>query len=111
MLDDAREHPAAGAEEGPERRGLGRWRNVWAAIDLGVVGGRVRSIQLPSWDPLEGADVLEPTADGYRIVEGNGYGSLGERIEVGPGATGLRYGSMSYERFDDLPDLPEAGLA
>ena len=110
LLDDAREHPAAGAEEGPERRGLGRWRNVWAAIDLGVVGGRVRSIQLPSWDPLEGADVLEPTADGYRIVEGNGYGSLGERIEVGPGA-GLRYGSMSYERFDDLPDLPEAGLA
>ncbi|HEY5845288.1 MAG TPA: serine hydrolase domain-containing protein [Microlunatus sp.] len=104
LLDDAREHPTADDENDLERRGLGRWRNLWAAIDLGIVGGRVRSIQLPSWDPLDGADVLEPTADGYRIIEGNGYGSLGERIEVS--ADLLRYGSMSYERFDDLPDSP-----
>ena len=109
LLDDAREHPTETAE-GPERRGLGRWRSLWATIDLGVVGCRVRSLQLPSWEPLEGADVLEPTADGYRIVEGDGYGSLGERIVVGPGAT-LRYGSMSFERFDDLPELVADALA
>lgn len=104
VLDDAREHPADGDGDGRERRGLGRWRSLWTAIDLGVVGGRVRALQLPGWDPLKDADVLEPTESGYQIIEGNGYGSLGERVEV-RSDTDLRYGSMSFERFDDLPEL------
>ncbi|GAA3695898.1 hypothetical protein GCM10022204_09700 [Microlunatus aurantiacus] len=107
LLDDAREHPAEPTADGPARRGLGRWGNLWAAIDLGVVGGRVRPLQLPGWDPLEGSDVLEPTAYGYRIVEGNGYGSLGERVVVGDDDV-LRYGSMTYRRLDELPGQTEA---
>jgi hypothetical protein len=106
LLDEAIEHPATGRSRDVERRGLGRWRSLWAAIDLGVVGGRVRPLQLPGWDPLETADVLEPTADGYRIVEGNGYGSLGERVVVDDDV--LRYGSMSYHRFDELPEQTTA---
>lgn len=106
LLHDAVEHPAAADSGEVELRGLGRWRSLWAAIDLGVVGGRVRPLQLPGWDPLETADVLEPTADGYRIVDGNGYGSLGEQVVVDDGV--LRYGSMTYSRFDELPEQSEA---
>jgi hypothetical protein len=107
LLDDARNHPAEAGDAEPELRGLGRWRSLWTTIDLGRVGGRIRSIPLTSWDPLEGADVLEPTADGYRIVEGSGYGSLGERVQLLDDDS-LRYGSMSYSRFDELPEHVDA---
>jgi hypothetical protein len=107
LLDDARKHPTDAVDAEPELRGLGRWRSLWATIDLGRVGGRVRAIPLTSWDPLEEADVLEPTAEGYRIVEGSGYGSLGEQVRLREDGS-LRYGSMSYSRFDELPDPVDA---
>ena len=110
LIDAARGSAAAPDTPAPEadRPELGRWQSGWAVIDIGMVGRTVRAVQIGGWEPLEEADELEVTADGFRITAGNGYGLLGEPVRLQPDGS-LRYGSMTMTRFTDLPE-PADGL-
>ena len=105
LIDAAREQEPESAEFASRVADVtGRWSSVWSAIDIGVVGSGLRTIPLAGWDPLDGIDRLEPVEpDGYRIEAASGYGSLGEQVRLGVDGV-LRYGSFSFQRFDELPE-------
>jgi hypothetical protein len=68
-------------------------------LDLAALNGRLRTLTLGGWAPLEGADELaEDGPDRLRITAGPGYGSVAEPVTFSaPGATApeMRYGGMS----------------
>ncbi|KZC95920.1 serine hydrolase domain-containing protein [Clavibacter tessellarius] len=67
----------------------GRFANVWGMQDFQVVGDRFLRIDPTAEHPLESVDVLERTGDSSaRIVEGDGFGSVGEEITVERAADG-----------------------
>jgi hypothetical protein len=72
-------------------------------LDLALVGGRLRSLDVMGGPPLEGGDELVEDGDRLLIETGSGFGSVGEpvtRLEDG----GLRYAGMTMTPFADLPD-------
>ena len=105
LIDDARSHP-------PETPGFsaevlahtGRWRSLWSVVDIGVVGSRMLAIDPTSWEPTEDVDELEVVdPDRFRIAAGGGYGSVGESVVFATDRT-LRYGAMSFEPLNELPE-------
>jgi CubicO group peptidase (beta-lactamase class C family) len=77
----------------------GRYADDWGVLDLAALNGRLRTLTLGGWAPLEGADELvEDGPDRLRISAGPGYGSVGEPVtfpEAGATARQMRYGGMS----------------
>jgi D-alanyl-D-alanine carboxypeptidase len=59
----------------------GRFSNMWGLQDYQVIGDRFLRIDPTAEHPLESVDVLERTGDSSaRIVEGEGFGSVGEEV-------------------------------
>ncbi len=117
IIDDAQEHPAAETADGaPADADLsgwtGRWRSLWAVVDIGIIGDRLLAIDPSRWEPVEDVDVLEVVGERrLRIASGGGYGSVAESVTFGDDQDArptMRYGSMTYAPFDELPD--RAGL-
>ena len=64
IIDDAQAHPADGnAVEGEPADWSGRWRSLWAVVDIGVVGRRLLAIDPTRWEPVDDVDVLEVVGD------------------------------------------------
>ena len=105
LVDDARAHRPEGSGFGPEVLAhTGRWRSLWSVVDIGVVGGRLLAIDPTRWEPVDDVDELEPAGlDRFRIAAGGGYGSVGESVVFAADGT-LRYGAMSYQPMDELPE-------
>ncbi|ALD14289.1 penicillin-binding protein [Clavibacter capsici] len=67
----------------------GRFGNMWGLQDFQVVGDRFLRIDPTAEHPLESVDVLEATGDSSaRIVEGEGFGSVGEEVTADRAADG-----------------------
>jgi D-alanyl-D-alanine carboxypeptidase len=62
---------------------------MWGLQDFQVIGDRFLRIDPSAEHPLESVDVLEATGDSSaRIVEGEGFGSVGEEVTADRGADG-----------------------
>jgi D-alanyl-D-alanine carboxypeptidase len=105
LIDNAAAHPATDGQPFDDVLDrVGRYRNLWGMLDIGVVGSRLLATHPAEWDPLEGADELEVIDhDRFRIVAGSGYGSIGEFVKFAADGS-LRYGSMTLQRVDELPE-------
>ena len=105
LVDDARAHPATSTGFGPEVLAhTGRWRSLWSVVDIGVVGGRLLAIDPTGWEPVDDVDELELVGpDRFRVAAGGGYGSVGEPVVFAADGT-MRYGAMSYQKMDELPE-------
>ena len=108
IIDDAQAHPADASAEGDLAAWTGRWRSVWSVVDIGVVGGRLLAIDPTRWEPVDDVDVLEVADDRrLRIAAGGGYGSVAESVTFSDDQDGhpsMRYGSMTFAPFDELPE-------
>lgn len=84
----------------------GRFANLWGVIDVVRLGDALLGLNPGQPVPLEGSDVLEVVDDDtLRIVSGDGFGSVGERIRYERDASGdvvrIRAGGgMSLWPFD-----------
>jgi D-alanyl-D-alanine carboxypeptidase len=59
----------------------GRFGNMWGLQDFQVIGDRFLRIDPTAEHPLDSVDVLKVTGDSSaRIVEGEGFGSVGEEV-------------------------------
>jgi D-alanyl-D-alanine carboxypeptidase len=67
----------------------GRFGNMWGLQDYQVVGDRFLRIDPAAEHPLDAVDVLERTGDSSaRVVEGDGFGSVGEEVTADRGPDG-----------------------
>ncbi|MFT2708114.1 serine hydrolase domain-containing protein [Clavibacter zhangzhiyongii] len=67
----------------------GRFANMWGLQDFQVVGDRFLRIDPTAEHPLDSVDVLAATGDSSaRIVEGEGFGSVGEEVTAERAADG-----------------------
>lgn len=118
LIDDAGRHPVR--TSATRAAGwLGRYRNTWTVIDLGMVGGRLLGLRPTAQEPLDGMNVLVVDGGQLRIAEGSGYGSVGETVaratDEETGATDadgegrIFYGGMSLTPWPELP-APEPGV-
>lgn len=116
LIDAAERHPVRTSATRASGW-LGRYRNTWTVVDLGMVGGRLLALRPTSSEPLEGMNVLEVDGGSLRIAEGSGYGSVGETVtradadtDAGAAGTGaIFYGGMSLTPWPELP-APEPGV-
>ena len=87
----------------------GRYGDDWAVVDLAALGGRLRTLGLGGWTPLEGADELtEDGPDRLLIASGHGYGSVGEPVTFTTGDGGavveMRYAGMALRPRPELAE-------
>ncbi|WP_159806107.1 serine hydrolase domain-containing protein [Cellulomonas citrea] len=109
-------HPGRGRGTGPSTPAeelptvpagvTGRFVDLWGRTDLVELGGRLVVLHPTTPDPLAGLEEVLITPEGLQVAAGPGFGSCGERIEVGPagpdGPAWLRVGGMTswpVERF------------
>lgn len=109
IIDDAREHPVTEPGLGADALvNVGRWRNLWRVIDIGMIGRRLLAIDPTREEPVADVDELEVDGPGRLLIaNGGGYGSVGESViftEAGDGRRSMRYGAMSFTQFDELPE-------
>ena len=79
---------------------------AWGVFDLAALGGRLRTLVLDGWTPLEGGNELtEDGEDRFLIAAGPGYGSVGEPVTFGR-PDGSRFGGMSLVPLPDLDEPP-----
>lgn len=85
----------------------GRYADLWHVVDLAALGGRLLALSPVSWTPMDAPDELVEDGTGLRIAAGDGFGSVGEPVELDPEQPDrLRYAGMSMQRFDELPEQP-----
>jgi hypothetical protein len=86
----------------------GRYAGDWGALDLAALNGRLRTLSLDGWTPLEGADELtEDGPDRLLISAGPGFGSVAEPVtfsEPGAAVPEMRYGGMSMRPAPQLEE-------
>lgn len=113
LLARAAQQDGGSATSASGLRRTGRYASDWDALDLAVLGGRLRTLALGSWNPLDGSDELtEEGPDRFRITTGHGYGSVGEAVTFsddgatgeGPADTVLHYAGITMA---PLPVLDE----
>ncbi|PPF55414.1 penicillin-binding protein [Clavibacter michiganensis] len=86
LADSAAADAARAALDAPF---TGRFANMWGMQDIQVVGDRLLRIDPAAEHPLDAVDVLERTGESSaRVVEGDGFGSVGEEVTADRGPDG-----------------------
>jgi len=86
LADSAAADAARAAVDAPF---TGRFANMWGMQDIQVVGDRLLRIDPAAEHPLDAVDVLERTGESSaRVVEGDGFGSVGEEVTADRGPDG-----------------------
>ena len=89
-------------------RRTGRYAGDWGTLDVAALDGRLRTLTLGGWAPLEGADELvEDGPDRLLISAGPGYGSVAEPVtfsDADPTGPEMRYGGMSMRPAPELEE-------
>jgi len=71
-----------GAPTGSARSWIGRWWNIWGALDLVPVGNGVMVTRPVQTSPFVGASELTVRGNSGRITQADGFATYGEAVRI-----------------------------